>query len=455
MTIQTTNPATGASIKTYRGMNDKNIDDAVAEVHGAFLQWRETDFATRRHHMQRVVDALVKQKEDFARLITQEMGKPITQSRAEIDKCVNLCEHYMQHAETYLASRHVDTQYSKSYVTYEPMGIVFAIMPWNFPFWQVFRFIVPTLMAGNVGILSHAEISTGTGFAIETIFEHAGFPHHAFRHVAIENAQAAKIIADERVTAVTLTGSEGAGRAVAAQAGQALKPIVLELGGCDAYVILEDADLDLAAEACVKSRLNNSGQVCIAAKRMIVVDAVREEFQRLVIEKAQAYVPGDPMDEACTMGPMARADLREGLHKQVLASVEAGATLVQGGEIPEHRGFYYPVTILKDIPPEAPAYYDELFGPVVAFIDAKDEEEALTIANSVHLGLGAAVFTQDLEKGEHIAKHVLQAGAVFVNAYVGSDPRLPFGGVYNSGFGRELSEEGIRAFVNTKTVCVK
>lgn len=455
MSVQTVNPATGEVIKTYRELDDGDIDKVVGEVHAAYQGWRETTFDERRACMKRVVEALQDDKDICARLVTQEMGKPIAASRREIDKCIWLCEYYIDNAEKHLAPRHIETDFEKSYVTYEPLGAVFAIMPWNYPFWQVFRFLVPTLMSGNVGILSHAPISSGTGFAIESIIQQAGFPKDVFRHVVVSNEGAAKIISDERITGVTLTGSEGAGRAVAAEAGRALKKVVLELGGCDAYVILEDADLEQAAEACVKSRLSNTGQVCIAAKRLIVVDAVREKFQKLVIEKAQAYQMGDPMDERCNFGPMARDDLRAELHEQVQASVKAGATLVQGGEMPDRRGFYYPVTILKDIPEGAPAYDHELFGPVVAFIDAKDEAEALRIANSVHLGLGAAVFTQDIEKGEHIAKNVLQAGACFVNTFVGSDPRLPFGGIFNSGFGRELSEEGIREFVNTKLICIQ
>lgn len=386
--------------------------------------------------------------------MTQEMGKPISAGRAEIEKCAWVCEHYAENAEGYLQARTVQTEMKKAMVCYQPLGVVFAIMPWNFPFWQVFRFAVPALMAGNAAILKHAPISTGTGNKIAELFIEAGFPEHLFQHFILDNDLAAKVISNEKIVAVTLTGSEKAGATVASNAAQHLKKAVLELGGSDPYVVLHDADLDLTAKAVVTSRLNNAGQVCIAAKRVIAVEPIYNPLVEKIKELMANYHMGDPLDEKTNMGPMARDDLRKALHEQVQRSVESGAKLIEGGEMPKRKGFYYPPTLLVDVKKGMAAFDEELFGPVIAITKAQDEADAIRLANETQYGLGAAVFTQDLARGEHIARYDIDAGACFVNAFVASDPRLPFGGIKRSGFGRELSREGILEFVNTKTIAI-
>lgn len=455
MTFQTINPATEQIIQSYQEMAENEVNNIITATHEAFLQWRQTSFAERAELMNKCAAILQKNKEEYAKLITQEMGKPIKQARSEIEKCAWVCNHYAKHAEEYLAPIMIKTEMQKSYVTYKPIGIVFAIMPWNFPFWQVFRFAAPTLMAGNAALLKHAPISTGAALAIEKLFAEAGMPKNLFRSLILTNEGAEKVIQHPYVAAVTLTGSDRAGKAVGSESGKALKKVVLELGGSDPYLILEDADLDLAAEACVNSRLNNAGQVCIAAKRLIVVNAVREKFTQLVIEKAKRYIMGNPMEESTILGPMARKDIRAEVHKQVSESVANGAKLITGGKIPEKQGFYYPPTILDDVAKGMPAYDQEIFGPVLAFIHAKDEDEAIQLGNDTSFGLAAAVFTKDIARGEKIAAEKMEAGSCAVNTFVASDPRLPFGGIKHSGYGRELNAEGIRAFVNVKTVSIK
>ena len=339
-------------------------------------------------------------------------------------------------------------------VCHNPLGIIFGIMPWNFPFWQVFRFAVPTIMAGNAAVLKHAPISTGTGNKIEELFTLAGFPSSLFQHFIVENEGASRVIEHPYVAAITLTGSERAGRSVAAQAGKNLKKSVLELGGCDPYLVLEDADLNKAAQSIVISRLNNTGQVCIAAKRVIVIHTVEKKLVELITHHMSLFNTGDPLDPKVKLGPMARKDLRNTLQLQVEKSLKQGAKLLGGGIIPEGKGFYYPPTLLTNVKPGMPAFDEELFGPVISICSAKDEQEAILLANSGEYGLGAAVFTTDLERGERIATHEIDSGACFVNAFVASDPRLPFGGIKHSGYGRELSKEGILEFVNTKTIVV-
>jgi succinate-semialdehyde dehydrogenase/glutarate-semialdehyde dehydrogenase len=353
-----------------------------------------------------------------------------------------------------LADQIVESDASRSLVTFQPLGIILAIMPWNFPFWQVVRFAAPTLTAGNAAILKHAPNVTGCGLALEELFRTAGYPEHLFRTLVVDVPEVDTIIRDDRIKAVTLTGSTTAGRAVAAAAGSVIKKSVLELGGSDPSVVLADADLDVAADACVESRLNNSGQSCIAAKRLIVVQSVRDAFQARVVNRMSEVVPGDPTEPATTLGPIARFDLRENLHRQVTISVAHGARVVLGGELPEGPGFFYPPTVLTDVGPGMPAYDEELFGPVVSIIPVADEDEALRVANTTVYGLGASIYTSDVEKGERLASEWLEAGACFVNSFVRSDPRLPFGGIKQSGYGRELSPMGIREFVNVKTVWV-
>ncbi len=454
-TFQIISPATG---KVFASYDEQSIDKTIAIIEScqqAYLKHRPISFAERAEKMRNAAIILRKNKHQYAELMANEMGKPVTAGVAEIEKCAWVCEHYAEHAADYLAPRQIKTEMQKSFVSYQPRGIVFAIMPWNYPFWQVFRFAAPCLMAGNAALLKHAPISTGTGLAIEAIFKQAEFTDNVFRTLIIDNNVAAQVIQHPLITAVTLTGSERAGKVVGALAAGALKKVVLELGGSDPYVILEDANLEKAAEAIVVSRMNNSGQVCIAAKRVIVVKPVRDTLQKLIMEKVQRYQMGDPLNQQTNFGPMAREDLRAELHKQVEQSIAAGAKCEIGGKVPAMPGFYYPPTVLSNVKKGMPAYDQELFGPVIVFIDAKDEKEAIQIANDSAYGLGGAVFTEDLVKGERIATHEIQVGACFVNTFVASDPRLPFGGIKNSGYGRELSAEGIREFVNTKTVAIK
>jgi succinate-semialdehyde dehydrogenase/glutarate-semialdehyde dehydrogenase len=383
------------------------------------------------------------------------MGKHIREARAEIDKCACVCEYYADNGEEFLAAEVVETAASRSYVTYQPLGPVLAIMPWNFPFWQVFRFAAPALMGGNTALLKHASNVPGCALAIEEVFAEAGFPGNVFRSLLISSSKIDMVIKDKRVKAVTLTGSTPAGKTVAALSGKYVKKTVLELGGSDPYIILEDADLDLAVEACVAGRLLNAGQSCIGAKRFIAVDSVYDRFEEMFIAKMQEAKYGDPFDDSVTYGPLARNNLREELHVQVDMSIDKGAKLLMGGEIPEIKGFYYPPTVLADVRPGMPAYNDELFGPVASLIRVKDEKEAIRIANDTSFGLGGAVFTQNIERGRQIAEFEIEAGSVFVNDFVRSDPRLPFGGIKGSGYGRELSHFGIKEFQNIKTIYIR
>ncbi|MFT4058588.1 MAG: NAD-dependent succinate-semialdehyde dehydrogenase [Legionella sp.] len=454
MKIQTINPATEQVIQSYEYLNESEASKKIEEGHQAFVKWKHSSFAKRKKLMQNLAHLLKETKEELSFLMAKEMGKPITAGKAEIDKCAWVCEHYAEYAESYLQSRMIQTEMKKATVCHLPLGVVFAIMPWNFPFWQVFRFAAPTIMAGNAAILKHAPISFGTGNRIEELFKEAGFPNYLFQHLIIDNEGAAQVIAHPRVVAVTLTGSERAGTAVASQAGKFLKKSMLELGGSDPYLILDDADLDLAAQCIVNSRLNNSGQVCIAAKRIIVLASVANQLIDKVKELISSFKMGNPLDSTTNLGPLARADLRETVHKQVEKSLKQGAKLLLGGIIPSGQGFFYPPTLLTQVKPGMPAFDEELFGPVIAIINANDEQEAITYANQSQYGLGAAVFTQDLEKGERIATYEIDSGVCFVNAFVASDPRLPFGGIKHSGYGRELSKEGILEFVNTKTVAI-
>lgn len=454
MQIQTVNPLTEKVIQSYDCLSESETHQKIESGHKKFLEWRLTSFSHRKKLMLKLAQLLKDKKEELAVLMATEMGKPITAGQAEIEKCAWVCEHYAEHAEAYLESRIIKTEMKKAKVSHVPLGLVFAIMPWNFPFWQVFRFAVPTIMAGNAAILKHAPISSGTGNRIEDLFKEAGFPIHLFQHFIVDNDGAAKIIAHPRVVAVTLTGSERAGTAVASQAGKFLKKSMLELGGSDPYLVLEDADLDLAAQCIVNSRLNNSGQVCIAAKRIIVIKSVEQQLIEKIIFYMSAFKMGDPLDSKTNLGPLARSDLRENVHKQVEKSLKQGAKLLLGGILPKGQGFYYPPTLLTNVTPGMPAFDEEIFGPVIAIISANNEQQAIAYANQSQYGLGAAVFTRDLEKGEHIATYEIDAGVCFVNALVASDPRLPFGGIKHSGYGRELSKEGILEFVNTKTVAI-
>ncbi|KTD75019.1 NAD-dependent succinate-semialdehyde dehydrogenase [Legionella waltersii] len=454
MEIQTINPTTEEVIHTYTCLTSEQIKERILRSQEAYLEWKKFTFDRRKVFMLNLAEILRSEKDELAILMATEMGKPITAGRAEIEKCAGLCEHYAEHAEEYLQPRIIKTEMKKSKVCYQPLGIVFAIMPWNFPFWQVFRFSVPTLMSGNAAVLKHAPISSGTGNKIEELYKRAGFPEGLFQHLIVDNEGAAEIIENEHVIAVTLTGSERAGKSVATTAGKQLKKSVLELGGSDPYVVLEDADLSLASSCIVASRLNNTGQVCIAAKRIIAVKSVVPMLIDKIKEKMSTYTMGNPLEATVQIGPMARKDLRDELHAQVEKSIKQGAKLLLGGIIPTGKGYFYPPTLLVNVKPGMTAFEEELFGPVLVIITAEDEKNAIQLANLTKYGLGAAVFTQDLSKGEHIATYELEAGVCFVNALVASDPRLPFGGIKKSGYGRELSREGILEFVNTKTVSI-
>ncbi|MBC7418804.1 MAG: NAD-dependent succinate-semialdehyde dehydrogenase, partial [Pedobacter sp.] len=396
---------------------------------------------------------LEKNKEEYAQLATGEMGKTIGQARKEIEKCVWICRYYADNTKELLANKIVKTEATKSYVTFQPIGVILAVMPWNFPFYQVIRFAVPALMAGNIGVLKHASNVQGCAFALEDAFAKAGFPKGTFTNLNIDSKLVKDIIEDKNIVAVTLTGSDPAGRSVASIAGQNLKKTVMELGGSDAYIILDDADIEKATDLATLGRLQNNGQTCIAAKRFVVLDTIYDEFLALFSKKMKAAKMGAPTDEDMYYGPMARFDLRDQLHEQVLKTIAQGGRLVLGGIIPEGKGAYYPATILADLEPGMEGFDNELFGPVASVIRAKNDEHAVALANNSQFGLGSGVFTGNKERGERLALQ-LEAGSSFVNKLVVSDPRLPFGGVKNSGYGRELATYGIREFVNTKTVWI-
>ena len=450
--LRSINPATNELLDSYAQPTNAEMMAAVDQSYLTFLEWRKTSVSERTAALRRTAELLDERQEELARLITLEMGKAIAEARGEIAKCAWLCRYYADNAENFLAPERVETEAVLSYLRFDPIGIVLAIMPWNFPFWQVFRFAAPALMAGNAGLLKHAANVSGCGRAIEGLFRDAGFPEGLFRFLPIGSERVAQLLQHPKVRAATLTGSEKAGRAVAREAGNLIKKTVLELGGSDAYLVLEDADLELAARVCAQSRLINAGQSCIGAKRFIVVEAVHDRFVELFREQLAAARLGDPLDEETQLGPLARPDLRDELHRQVQDSMALGAKCRLGGKIPAGKGAFYPPTLLTEVGPGMPAYHEELFGPVAAVIRANDEEHAIRLANDSSFGLGAAVFTKDKARGERIAAHELEAGSCFVNASVRSDPRLPFGGVKNSGYGRELSRYGMLEFVNIKTV---
>jgi succinate-semialdehyde dehydrogenase / glutarate-semialdehyde dehydrogenase len=453
--IQSVNPATEMVINTYEEMDDALVAEIIESNYKDFLEWKRVPFKERADLMTKAGNVLRQRQDEIGKMMTLEMGKLYQQSKAEVDKCAWVCDHYAEFAEDYLKDEIVKTEASKSFIAYQPIGPVLAVMPWNFPLWQVIRFAAPALMAGNSGILKHASNVTGSALLIEDVFREAGFPENLFRTIIVPSSRVEQVINNKRIQAVTLTGSVGAGKSVAAAAGKVLKKTVLELGGSDPYIILEDADLEKAAETCVTSRLINTGQSCISAKRFIIVEEVYNKFEEYFIHKMSNKVMGDPFFENTELGPLSSKGSRDELHKQVLESLEKGAKLLTGGIIPDMKGAFYPATILTNVKPGMPAYEDELFGPVASLIKVKDEEEAVKTANDSVFGLGAAVFTSDTKRGEEIARNGVYAGCCFVNDYVRSDPRLPFGGVKESGYGRELSYFGIREFMNIKSVYIK
>ncbi len=449
--FQSINPATGELVATFEGHTPEQVDAALDAAAAAFRSWRRTTFEERARLLRAAAGYLRAEKERFARLITLEMGKPIRQARAEIEKCAWNCDYYAEHGAEFLADRPTPSDAQESLVVFDPLGVVLAIMPWNFPFWQVFRFAAPALMAGNTAVLKHAANVPQCALAIEEVFRAAGFPDGCFRTLLLPSSEVQAVIEDPRVAAVTLTGSDTAGSRVAEASGRVLKKAVLELGGSDPFIVLADADLDAAARVAAMARNQNTGQSCIAAKRFIVVDDVFEPFvERFVAEVARLRV-GDPFEEETDVGPLARADLRADLERQVAESVAMGATVLVGGYRLERPGYFYAPTILSHVTPEMPAFREETFGPVAAIVRARDTEEAIALANQSVYGLGASIWTRDLGSARRLVREI-EAGSVFVNGMVASDPRLPFGGVKRSGYGRELGEWGIREFVNVKTV---
>ncbi|MDB6092389.1 MAG: Succinate-semialdehyde dehydrogenase [Gammaproteobacteria bacterium] len=448
------NPATAATIASYDETEPEAVEATIAGASEAFREWRTRSFAERAAPMRSAARLLRDNARAYGRLMADEMGKPIKDGIAEAQKCASACDFFAEHAEEFLAREVVGIGAARSFITFEPLGVVLAIMPWNFPFWQVFRFAAPALMAGNAAVLKHASNVPGCALAIADLLRKAGFPQHLFGTLLIGSKKIDNLIEDRRIRAVTLTGSVAAGRAVARKAGEMLKKSVLELGGSDAYLVLEDADLEQAARISAKARLVNSGQSCIAAKRFIVVAALRSRFEELFVKQMRAVTLGDPMSEDTDVGPMARKDLRDSLHAQVEASIAKGARCLTGGKKPDGPGAYYPPTVLTDVQPGMPAYEEEMFGPVAAVITVKDEAAAIETANDSIFGLGGGIFSRDLNRAERIAADLIDAGSVFVNGAVQSHPKLPFGGVKASGYGRELSHYGIKEFVNIKTVVV-
>ncbi|MBC5829473.1 MAG: NAD-dependent succinate-semialdehyde dehydrogenase [Candidatus Eremiobacteraeota bacterium] len=451
MSFQTIDPTTGRELERFDVHTQSEIGAKLDEARSAFKLWRRSDFSTRSAVLSQIAIVLRREREALARVATLEMGKPVTQARAEIEKCAWCCDHYAKHGAGYLSEQTVASSATRSFVAFRPLGVILAIMPWNFPYWQVFRFAAPALMAGNAAVLKHASNVSRCALEIERIFKVAGTPENLFNTLLISGENAGALIDDRRIAAATLTGSEGAGMSVAAAAGKALKKTVLELGGSDPFIVFDDANLQAAAEAGVKSRFQNAGQSCIAAKRFIVQDQVYERFLREFTSGVLRLSVGNPLDDITEVGPLARDDLRDALARQVEGSLDAGARLIAGGKAISGPGFFYQPTILADVTVEMPAFSEETFGPVAAVIRARDRQHAIDLANASSFGLGATLWTQDLKEAAMLAGQI-ESGSVFVNGMVASDPRLPFGGVKRSGYGRELSAFGIREFVNTQTV---
>jgi succinate-semialdehyde dehydrogenase / glutarate-semialdehyde dehydrogenase len=449
--VEAIDPSTGEVIATYEPHDADEVEARLQRSWDAFARWRRTEYRERSNLLRRVADVLDERRDEYAELMTREMGKPITAAEAEVDKCAWVCRYEADFGPGHLGHDIIATDAQRSFVRFDPLGPLLAVMPWNFPFWQLFRAAAPSLVAGNTVVLKHASNVPGCALAIEDVFTTAGAPEGVFQTLLVGSGAMPDVIADERIRAVTLTGSVPAGRQVAAAAGEALKPTVMELGGSDAFVVLDDADVTTAARTAVSSRLINNGQSCIAAKRFIVVDAVADAFVEEFVAATERAVVGDPMDRQTTVGPLAREDLRDELHDQLRRSVDEGAALLTGGEPLDRPGFFYAPAVLDRVRPGMTAATEETFGPVAAVMRVADEDEAVAVANDSVFGLGASVWTADLDRGERVAARI-EAGCVFVNQLVKSDPRVPFGGVKDSGYGRELGAYGIREFVNAKTV---
>lgn len=454
MTFESINPATGEILESFEEWPAEKTQGVIEEVHVAWQKWRQTIFTRREELMEKCAAALRLNKERYARMMSLEMGKPITEGRGEVEKCASVCDFYAENAARFLAPEPVDSGGAGAYVAFRPLGTILAVMPWNFPFWQVFRFTAPALMAGNSVVLKHSSNVPRCALAIEEVFRQVGFPENVFRTLLIGSRQVDAVIENDRVKAVTITGSAHAGGKVAAMAGRMLKKSVMELGGSDPFIVLADADIDEAALTAARARCINSGQSCIAAKRFIIEDSVYSAFMERFKKAMESLVVGDPMDEAVQVGPQAREDLMRELQVQVEESVAHGAEVILGGKPLERRGYFYPPTILTGVKPGMRAYHEELFGPVASVITVKDLDQAVEVANDTPFGLGGSVWTRNKRKGEEVAAR-LEAGVVFVNGLVKSDPRLPFGGVKGSGYGRELSQYGIKEFVNIQTIWIR
>ena len=453
--FSTINPKNAQEIRRYEYMPAEEIEAALAAASRAFQHWSRTAITTRTEVLRRLAQLLMQKKTVLSELVTDEMGKPILQAEAELEKCATACLYYAEHAASMLADDVVLTGYAKSYVAYQALGPILAIMPWNFPFWQVIRCAAPAIAAGNTVLLKHADNSAGVALILSELWREAGAPEGVFTTLLVDHQDTQPVIADQRIRAVSLTGSERAGRSVAALAGQHLKKTVLELGGSDPYIILRDADLQQAAKICAQSRFVNSGQSCVAAKRFIVDELVYDSFLEEFLQQARVRRVGDPRDRAYDIGPLAKLSIVEAIDRQVKASVSLGARILLGGERLDGPGYFYPPTILVDVSPEMPVFHEEVFGPAAPVIRAKNERHALALAAKTNFGLGAAIFSRDSERAEYLARSEMAAGLVAVNDMVVSDPRLPFGGISNSGFGRELSLHGLREFVNVKSIMVK
>nr|WP_289054824.1 NAD-dependent succinate-semialdehyde dehydrogenase [uncultured Psychrobacter sp.] len=453
--ITTVNPATGEDIKNYDYMTNDEVNKIVDASHNAFLEWRTVSHEERGRIIQSIGNKLMEYKEELSRLMTKERGKLYGQSQQEVDLCKAICDYTAENGVAALADDERDIEsMKKGIVTYQPIGVIYGMQPWNFPAYQVFRYAIANLMAGNSVLLKHAANVTGSGLLIEKIFHESELPNDLFRTILIDHDQSEKLIENDKVRGVTLTGSDAAGRIVGQQAAKAIKKSVLELGSNDAFIVLEDADIETAVETCTQARLVNNGETCVAAKRFIVVDSVYDEFRKRIVEKFEGTKSGDPMDDSSDIGPLARKDLQEKLHEQVEDSVKKGATITVGGELPEGKGSFYPATILENVEKGQPAYDDELFGPVASLIRAKDQDDAMRIANDSRYGLGGAIFSKDEEKAIRLASEQFDTGMVYINGYGLANPALPFGGVKNSGYGREHGGFGIKEFVNIKAVHV-
>ncbi len=453
--ITTVNPATGEDIKNYDYMSNDEVNNIVDASHNAFLEWRTVSHEERGRVIKSIGDKLMEYKEELSKLMTKERGKLYGQSQQEVDLCKAICDYTSENGVAALADDERDIEsMKKGIVTYQPIGVIYGMQPWNFPAYQVFRYAIANLMAGNSVLLKHAANVTGSGLLIEKIFHESELPNDLFRTILIDHDQSEKLIENDKVRGVTLTGSDDAGRIVGQQAAKAIKKSVLELGSNDAFIVLEDADIETAVETCTQARLINNGETCVAAKRFIVVDSVYDEFRKRIVEKFEGTKAGDPMDDSSDIGPLARKDLQEKLHEQVEESLKKGATIAVGGQLPEGKSSYYPATILENVEKGQPAYDDELFGPVASLIRAKDQDDAMRIANDSRYGLGGAIFSKDEEKAIRLASEQFDTGMVYINGYGLANPALPFGGVKNSGYGREHGGFGIKEFVNIKAVHV-